>query len=66
MPPCPGDSPLSMSSGAQDIPGDDFTWLSFKVSSEPVGWAFIDEVFDEVLARPSVPFVRAIEDEPGE
>lgn len=45
---------------------EEMTRFSFKVSSEPVGQAFIDEVFDEVLARPTVPFMRAFEDEPGE
>lgn len=45
---------------------DEITRFSFKVSSEPVGQDFIDDVFDEVLARPSVPFRRVFEEDLGE
>ena len=44
-------------------PEEELTLFSFKVSSEPVGQAFIDEVFDEVFARPTVFFMRAFEDD---
>ncbi len=45
---------------------EEMTRFSFKVSTEPVGQDFIDEVFDDVFARSSVPFKRVFEDEQGE
>jgi len=45
---------------------EEMTRLSFKVSSQPVGQALIEELFDEVFTRPTVPFYRVLEEDLGE
>ena len=41
---------------------EELTRFSFPISSEPVGELFVDELMDQVVDQPTIPFSRSFDD----